>query len=63
MVKHSSVDSIFMLQETHSTPNDEEDWRNYIYNGRILILDVEIQNKPYLMINLYADNDQAGQLS
>ena len=31
-------------------------------NGRILILDVEIQGKPYLIINLYADNDQAGQL-
>ena len=29
-------------------------------NGRILILDVEIQGKPYLIINLYADNDQAG---
>ena len=31
-------------------------------NGRILILDVEIQGKPYLIINPYADNDQAGQL-
>ena len=31
-------------------------------NGRILILDVEIQGKPYLIINFYADNDQAGQL-
>ena len=27
MVKHSSVNSILMLQETHSTPNDEENWR------------------------------------
>ena len=27
MVKHSSVNSIFMLQETHSTPNDEKNWR------------------------------------
>ena len=31
-------------------------------NGRILILDVKIQGEPYLIINLYADNDQAGQL-
>ena len=28
-------------------------------NGRILILDVEIQGKPYLIFNLYGDNDQA----
>ena len=96
MVKHSSVNSIFMLQETHSTPNDEKNWRkqrrgklffshrasngtgilvefreglNYFVNkevkdnnGGILMLDVEIQGKPYLIINLYADNDQAGQL-
>ena len=27
MVKHSSVNSIFMLQETHSTLNDEKNWR------------------------------------
>ena len=85
-----------MLQETHSTLNDEKNWRkqwrgklffshgtsnstgvlvgfreglDYSLNkevkdnnGRILILDVEIQGKPYLIINLYADNDQAGQL-
>ena len=85
-----------MLQETHSTPNDEKNWRkqwrgNLFFshgtgnstgilmgfregldysvnkvvkdnNGRILILDVEIQGNPYLIINLYADNDQAGQL-
>ena len=96
MVKHSSVNSIFMLQETHSTLNDEKNWhkqwRSKLFfsqgtsnstgvlvgfrdgldysvnkevkdnNGRILILDVEIQGKPYLIINLYADNDQAGQL-
>ena len=31
-------------------------------NGRILILDAEIQGKRYLIINLYADNDEAGQL-
>ena len=31
-------------------------------NGRISILDVEVQGKPYLIINLYADNDEAGQL-
>ena len=96
MVKHSSVNSIYMLQETRSTLNDEKNWRkqwcgklffshgtsnsmgvlvgfrevlDYSVNkevkdnnGRILILDVEIQGKPYLIINLYADNDQAGQL-
>ena len=27
MVKHSSVNSIFMLQETHSTRDDEKNWR------------------------------------
>ena len=96
MVKHSSVNSIFILQETHSTTHDEKNWskqwRGKLFfshgtsnsmgvlvgfrkgldysvnkeakdnNGRILILDVEIQGKPYLIINLYADNDQAGQL-
>ena len=85
-----------MLQETHSTPIDEENWRkqwrgklffshgtsnntgvlvgfreglDYSVNkevrdnnGRILILDVKIQGKPYLIINLYGDNDQAGQV-
>ena len=85
-----------MLQETHSTPDDEKNWckqwRGKLFlshgtcnstdilvgfsegvdysvnkevkdnNGRILILDVEIQGKPYLIINLYADNDQARQL-
>ena len=83
-----------MLQETHSTPNDEKNWhkqwRGKLFfshgtinsvlvgfregldysvnkevkdnNGRILILDEKIQGKPYLIINLYANNDQAGQL-
>ena len=27
-----------------------------------MILEVEIQGKPYLIVNLYADNDQAGKL-
>ena len=95
MAKHSSVNSIFLLQETHSTPNDEKNWRKQWLvkllfshgtsnstgvlvgfrkgldysvnkqvkdnNGRISILDVEVQGKPYLIINHYADNDQAGQ--
>ena len=85
-----------MLQETHSTRNDEKNWhkqwRGKLFfshrtsnstgvlvgfregleysvnkdfndnNGRTLISDVEIQGKPYLIINLYADNDQARQI-
>ena len=31
-------------------------------NGRILILDVDIQEEPYVLINYYANNDQAGQV-
>ena len=30
MVTHSSVNSIFMLQETHSTPNDDKNWRKQL---------------------------------
>ena len=96
MVKHSSVNSIFMLQEAHSTPNDEKNWRKQCRgrlffshrtsnstgilvgfregldysvnkevkdnNGRILVLGVEIQGKPYLIINLYVGNIKLGSL-
>ena len=31
-------------------------------NGRLLILDVDIQGEPYVLINYYANNDQAGQV-
>ena len=84
MVKHFSVNSIFVLQETRGTPNDEKNWRKQWRgklffshgksnstgvlmgfregleysvnkeandnNGRILILDVAIQGKPYLTL-------------
>ena len=30
--------------------------------GRILILDVDIQEETYVLINYYANNDQAGQV-
>ena len=31
-------------------------------NGRILILDIEIQSEHYVIINYYSNNDQHGQL-
>ena len=31
-------------------------------NGRILILDVDIQEEPYVLINYYANNAQASQV-
>ena len=31
-------------------------------NGRILILDIEIQSEHYVIINYYGNNDQHGQL-
>ena len=31
-------------------------------NGRILIIDIEIQSEHYVIINYYGNNDQHGQL-
>ena len=95
-IKHSSTNSIFMLQETHSTALAEQKWLNiwrgkaffghgtsnstevlicitedldckvknelHDKNGRILILDIEIQSEHYVIINYYGNNDQHGQL-
>ena len=56
LIKHSSTNSIFMLQETHSTALVHDK------NGRILIIDTEIQIEHYVIINYYGNNDQHGQL-
>ena len=96
LIKHSSSNSIFMLQETHSTASVEQkwwnQWRDKVFfghgtsnstgflicitedldckvknelhdkNGRILILDIQIQSGHYVIINYYDNNDQHGQL-
>ena len=96
LIKHSSTNSIFMLEETHSTALVEQKWRtqwrgkmffshgtsnstgvlicitedldckanNELHdkNGRILIIDIEIQSEHYVIINYYGNNDQHGQL-
>ena len=96
LIKQSYTNSIFMLQETHSTALVEQKWQNQWHrkmffshgtsnstgvlicitedldcrvnnelhdkNGRILIIDIEIQSEHYVIINYYSNNDQHGQL-
>ena len=71
IVKHSSQNSIISLQDNRSRGVliGVRDGLEFKINkeikdqkGRILILDVDIQEEPYVLINYYANNDQAGQL-
>lgn len=96
IAKHNGHNSITFLQETHSSPEIENKWRNrwrgdivfahgdsssrgvailigenlnikinqrmLSSNGRYILLLCEIQEKPYILINYYAPNDELNQL-